>query len=207
MLQVELNNVPMDNVQLSGGRQTFKDHVLTITKENLAGLSPEIRESNLQNLEKIFLKSGPFIQSDHDLIQALSQEITRNAATPLEKVRRLSNWVFENIEKRPVLSLPDALSTLDNRVGDCNEHAVLLAALARAAGIPCRIEAGLMYLKGRFYYHAWNLVYLGRWITVDSVYDQIPADVSHIRLITGSPDRQLDLMGVIGKLQLKIINH
>jgi transglutaminase-like putative cysteine protease len=115
--------------------------------------------------------------------------------------------VFENIEKRPVLSLPDALSTLDNRVGDCNEHAVLLAALVRAAGIPCRIEAGLMYLKGRFYYHAWNLVYLGRWITVDSVYDQIPADVSHIRLITGSPDRQLDLMGVIGKLQLKIINH
>jgi hypothetical protein len=207
VLQVELNNAPMDNVQLSGGRQTFKDHVLTITKENLAGLSPEIRESNLQNLEKIFLKSGPFIQSDHDLIQALSQEITRNAATPLEKVRRLSNWVFENIEKRPVLSLPDALSTLDNRVGDCNEHAVLLAALARAAGIPCRIEAGLMYLKGRFYYHAWNLVYLGRWITVDSVYDQIPADVSHIRLITGSPDRQLDLMGVIGKLQLKIINH
>ena len=113
--------------------------------------------------------------------------------------------MYRNIEKRPVLSLPDALSTLENRVGDCNEHAVLFAALARAAGIPCRLEAGLVYLKGRFYYHAWNLVYLGSWITVDALFGQIPADVSHIRLVTGSPSQQLDIMGLIGKLQLKII--
>jgi transglutaminase-like putative cysteine protease len=105
-----------------------------------------------------------------------------------------------------VLSLPDALSTLENRVGDCNEHAVLLAALARAAGIPCRVEAGLAYLKGRFYYHAWNLVYLGRWITVDAVFNQIPADVSHIRFVTGSPSRQLDLMGIIGNIKLRVLH-
>ena len=112
----------------------------------------------------------------------------------------------QNIEKRPVLSLPDALSTLENRVGDCNEHAVLLAALARAAGIPCRIEAGLVYMKERFYYHAWNLVYLGRWITVDALFGQIPADVSHIRFVTGSPRQQLDLMGIIGKVKIRVIN-
>ena len=105
-----------------------------------------------------------------------------------------------------MISLPDALSTLENRVGDCNEHAVLMAALARAAGIPCRVEAGLVYLKGRFYYHAWNLDYIGRWITVDALFDQIPADVSHIRFVTGSPDRQLDLMGIIGNVRLKVID-
>jgi transglutaminase-like putative cysteine protease len=123
----------------------------------------------------------------------------------LEQVRALVDWVHGNIEKRPVLSLPDALSTLENRVGDCNEHAVLFAALARAAGFPCRLEAGLVYLKGRFYYHAWNLVFLGRWITVDALFDQIPADVSHIRLVSGSPRQQLDLMGLIGKINLKVI--
>ena len=115
------------------------------------------------------------------------------------------NWVHQNIEKRPVLSLPDALSTLENRVGDCNEHAVLMAALSRAAGIPSRVEAGLVYLKGSFYYHAWNLVYLGRWITADALFGQLPADVSHIRFITGSQRQQLDLMGLIGKVQLKVI--
>jgi transglutaminase-like putative cysteine protease len=111
--------------------------------------------------------------------------------------------VYRNIEKRPVLSLPDALSTLENRMGDCNEHAVLMAALARAAGIPCRVEAGLVYLKGRFYYHAWNLVYVGRWITVDSLFGQLPADVGHIRFITGT-QQQIDIMGIIGKVQINI---
>jgi transglutaminase-like putative cysteine protease len=113
--------------------------------------------------------------------------------------------VYQNIEKRPVLSLPDALSTLDNRMGDCNEHAVLMAALARAAGIPCRIEAGLVYLKGRFYYHAWNIVYVGRWITLDSLFGQMPADVSHIRFTTGTQQQQIDIIGVIGKVQLRVI--
>jgi transglutaminase-like putative cysteine protease len=81
-----------------------------------------------------------------------------------------------------------------------------LAALARAAGIPCRIEAGLVYMRERFYYHAWNLVYLGRWITVDALFGQIPADVSHIRFVTGSPRQQLDLMGIIGKVKIRVIN-
>ena len=70
-------------------------------------------------------------------------------------------WIEKNIKKRPVLSLPDALSTLENRMGDCNEHAVLFAAMARAVYIPAKIEAGVVYLNGRFYYHAWNLVNLG----------------------------------------------
>jgi transglutaminase-like putative cysteine protease len=171
----------------------------------MVNLAADIGENNLQTLEKIFIKSTPFIQSDHQKIRALAKKIIGNHSLPLEKVRKLVDWVHQNIEKRPVISLPDALTTLENRVGDCNEHAVLMAALARAAGIPCRVEAGLVYLKGRFYYHAWNLVYLGRWITVDALFDQIPADVSHIRFVTGSPDRQLDLIGIIGKIQLRVI--
>ena len=81
-----------------------------------------------------------------------------------------------------------------------------MAALARSAGIPCRIEAGLVYLKGRFYYHAWNIMYLGQWITVDPVFGQLPADVSHLRFATGSPEQQLDIMGIIGKIKLTVLN-
>ena len=204
-LTFEIGGIPYEGVQLGGGRQILKKNMLTIKKESLANLAAEIDENSLQSLEKIFLMPGPFIQSDDPKIQALMHKIIGNETVALRKVRLLVEWVHQNIDKRPVLSIPDALSTLENRVGDCNEHAVLLAALARAAGIPCRIEAGLVYLKGRFYYHAWNLVYLGRWITVDAVFGQVPADVSHIRLVTGSPSRQLDLMGVIGKIKLRII--
>ena len=207
MLKVKIQGIPSKNVQLQGGRQTFREQVLTVQKEVLSDLAADLQPENLAALEKIFLKPGPFIQSDHQKIRDLAQEILKDApdATPLKKAEKLLNWVHTHIEKRPVLSLPDALSTLENRVGDCNEHAVLLAALGRAAGIPTRIEAGMVYLKGRFYYHAWNLMYLGQWVTADSLFDQLPADVSHLRFATGSPSQQLDLMGVIGKVQLTII--
>jgi hypothetical protein len=204
-LKFEINGLADTKVRLDGGRQVFKKNILTVKRESIANLADNIDRKDLEAFEKIYLQSSAFIQSDHQNIQALAHKIVADKNTSLEKIQALVDWVHRNIEKRPVLSLPDALSTLENRVGDCNEHAVLLAALARAAGIPCRLEAGLVYLKGRFYYHAWNLVYLGRWITVDALFDQVPADVSHIRLVSGSPRQQLDLMGLIGKINLKII--
>ena len=91
---------------------------------------------------------------------------------PQTRVLKILRWANENIEKKPVAAIPDALSVLRNRVGDCNEHAVLVAALARAAGVPARMEVGLVYLRGRFYYHAWNAFFLGRWITGDAVFNQ-----------------------------------
>ncbi len=207
VLRVKIQGIPSKNVQLQGGRQTFKGQVLTVEKEVLSNLASELRTDKLAALEKIFLRPGPFIQSDDQKIRDLAREILKDEpdAPPLTRAKKLLDWVHTHIEKRPVLSLPDALSTLENRVGDCNEHAVLLAALARAAGIPTRIEAGMVYLKGRFYYHAWNLMYLGKWITADSLFGQLPADVSHLRFATGSPEQQLDLMGIIGKIRLTVI--
>jgi hypothetical protein len=207
VLKVKIQGIQHKKLQLQGGRQTFNGLVLTVKKEALTSLAPELRTDDLTALEKIFLKPGPFIQSDNQKIRDLVREILKDEpdAPPLARARKLLDWVYTHIKKRPVLSLPDALSTLENRVGDCNEHAVLLAALARAAGIPTRIEAGLVYLKGRFYYHAWNLMYLGQWITADSLFGQLPADVSHLRFATGSPEQQLDIMGFIGKVRLTVI--
>ena len=206
VLKIRIQGISPQNLQLDGGRQTFEGQVLTVNKEKLTDLAAGLPPQNLAALEKIFLRPSPFIQSDHQKILDLAEQILGDAPDPpLTRARKLVDWVHTHIEKRPVLSLPDALSTLENRVGDCNEHAVLLAALARAAGIPTRLEAGLVYLKGRFYYHAWNLVYLGKWVTADAVFGQLPADVSHLRLVTGSSQQQMDLMGVIGKVQLTVL--
>jgi len=228
-LVVEISGISLDGVQIRGERQTLAGNILTIRRESLSDIptisdeehlqalrkallepaSSDLEDSRvtqrLQALEKAFLKPTPFIQSDHPKIRNLAESVMGSADTPLKKARKLFDWVHENIEKRPVLSLPDAISTLENRMGDCNEHAVLFAALARAAGIPARVEAGLVYLKGRFYYHAWNLLYLGKWITADALFGQMPADVTHIRFSTGGQQQQLDLMGIIGKIRLKII--
>ena len=96
---------------------------------------------------------------------------------------------------------------LKNKVGDCNEHSVLLVALLRAAGIPAQMEAGLVYLHGRFYWHAWNVLYLGKWVTADAVFNQIPANVTHIRLVRGDSGEQMNLMGVMGKIKLEVLEQ
>ena len=203
-LKLEIGGIKYNDVNLHGERQTLTDNILTVKKESLSGLAPALDVDSLKTLEKIFMQPGPFIQSDHQKIKDQAKNIIQNEVVPFEKAKKLITWVYKNIEKRPVISVPDALSTLENRVGDCNEHAVLLAALARASGIPARIETGLAYLNGRFYYHAWNLLYLGRWITADSAFGQIPADVTRIRFTTGSL-QQLDLMSIIGRIKLKVI--
>jgi transglutaminase-like putative cysteine protease len=65
-----------------------------------------------------------------------------------------------------------------------------------------------VYMRGRFFYHAWNVFYLrerGGWLTADAVLGQMPADVTHIRFVRGEADRQLDLVGLIGRLKLEIL--
>jgi hypothetical protein len=203
-LKIKLKGIEDRDIFLEGDRQTLRESILTIQKESVP--SPSLREQAGKGSKELETSLGPdlFIQSDHPVIQSKAQEIVSPSDSDRVKAEKLIQWVHKNIEKRPVLSVPSALETLQNGVGDCNEHAVLLAALARASGIPAQVEVGLVYQKGRFYYHAWNVLYLERWITADAVMGQFPADVTHIRFVRGT-ERQVDLIRIIGNLQLEIL--
>jgi len=203
-LAVKIDGVSAADLDLDGGRQRFSENTLVIEKERLS----DLENASVAALPgAAYLEATPFIQSDHARIRDLSRRITAVRDHPLEKARAIVDWIQENIQKKPVLSIPDALSVLENRSGDCNEHAVLFAALARAAGIPSRVEAGLVYLKDGFYYHAWNLVDAGGWITVDALFNEIPADVTHIRLIRDAEKKQLDLLPVIGRIHITVVDE
>ncbi len=200
-LKVKLDNVAKLPFHLDGGRQMLRDGVVTIRKERV----PSSFRREQIGRDSPSLRPEPTIQCDHPLIIKKVKEIISAGDGDVEKARKIVNWIYNNVKKRPVLSVPNALETLTNLVGDCNEHAVLLAAMARAAGIPAEVEAGLVYLRGRFYYHAWNALYLGGWVTADAVLGQMPADVTHIRFIRGAAERQMDLLGLIGRLRLEIL--
>jgi hypothetical protein len=203
-LRVRLDRIETEALFLDGGRQSFRDKVLTIRKESLPRSNSPETERRLFEDGKTYLESTPFIQADHPEILSKTREIVSPSDSVRVKANKLVSWVNRNIQKRPVLSVPNALETLQRRLGDCNEHAVLLAALTRAAGIPAQVEAGLVYQEGRFYYHAWNILYVGSWMTADAVMNQLPADVTHIRLVRGM-ERQVDLMSVIGRVKLEIL--
>jgi hypothetical protein len=206
ILKIRLGGFPEGSFFLDGGRQMYRNGVLTIRRESRSDLS--VLSGVAAEDLTAFLKSTPFIQSDHPKIRQKLAEIIIPGDPDGVKAEKLVAWVNKNLEKRPVLSVPNALETLENKVGDCNEHAVLLAAFARAAGMPADVETGVVYLRGRFFYHAWNVFYLrdrGGWVTADAVLGQMPADVTHIRFVRGESERQLDLLGLIGKLKLDIL--
>jgi transglutaminase-like putative cysteine protease len=190
---------------LNGDRQSFNHNILTITREHLPPSSA--LRNNIPREISAFLKPSSLIQSGDRQIKMQVGKIIKPADSAEQKARKIIDWVYRNIEKKPVLSVPNALEVLKNKFGDCNEHAVLTVALLRAAGIPAQMEAGLVYLHGRFYYHAWCVLYLGKWITADAVFNQFPADVTHIRLVRGDSDQQMNIIGVIGKIKLEVLEQ
>lgn len=204
-LTLQLDGVDLSPYALNDGRQRLEGRRLTLSRENLAGLPARLTPESLPEEAARLLAPTAFEQSDHPDIRTLAARLTVPDDPPLANLHRLVDWMQTHIERRPVLSLPDALSTLRNRRGDCNEHAVLLTALARAAGFPAQVEAGLVYLEGRFFYHAWNRVYLGRWVTADALFGQIPVDVTHIRLARGTAGEQLDILPLLGNLRIGVI--
>jgi len=206
IFKVKLSDIDTGALMLAGGRQTYARGLLTVSKEKQIGVDQPGGRA-LKNRET-YLASTPFIQVSNPEIRAQAGAIVSRNDGDEQKARKIVAWVFKHIEKRPILSVSNAVETLKNRAGDCTEHAVLVAALARAAGIPTLIETGLVYQRGRFYYHAWNAFWLdgwSGWVTADAVMNQLPADVTHLRFVRGEVEKQLDLMGVVGKIKLQVI--
>jgi transglutaminase-like putative cysteine protease len=188
---------------LDKDRQSLEGDILTIQKKSLPG--PGVNACNGFPEE---LASTPYIQTKNLRITKLAQKVAGEEGNDLSRVKVLAEWVFENLEKRPVLGIPDALSTLNTKMGDCNEHAALFAALARNAGIPTRIASGVTFFEGAFYYHAWNEVCLDNsWYSVDTTKNQFPADLSHIKFVEGETDKQIKIAALLGKLKIEIVDE
>lgn len=158
--------------------------------------------STLMSVSK-FLEPDPYVQSDAPEVISLARELTYGIKDPCKKVEAINAWLRRNIAKAPSVTIPTALDVLREKRGDCNEHAVLFTALARASGIPTDIVVGLIYQDGSYYYHAWVMVFIGdRWIFVDPIFDEFPATVRHLALARGSLDKQTEIMQAVGDLRI-----
>jgi len=152
------------------------------------------------------LRGDAFVQKDHPKIRDLSAQIVGAEKDAWKRAMLIYEWVYGNIQKEPVFSIPSALEVLETQKGDCNEHTVLYVALARAAGVPARIAIGVVWsdeLQG-FYYHAWPEVYAGRWIWVDPTLGQPIADATHLKLLNGSIESWPQLIPFIGQLRIEV---
>ncbi len=185
-------------------RQQRQDNILIVVKEEVSQLvSYPLPQTHAEFAPD--LASTPLLQSTHPRLVAQAQQILGAERDALQATRKLLDWTHLTLEKTPTVGMPTALEALESKKGDCNEHAVLFTALARTAGLPARVAAGVVYLDGAFYYHAWSEVWLGQWVSVDPVFHQFPADATHVKFVEGGPEEQTALLRIIGQVELEIV--
>jgi hypothetical protein len=204
-LTARLSGAELSGFDLNGERQRFSNGTLTITQILPAAFHATYLVSQRTPVDVKYTSPEPLIQSDDPQIRRLALRIQGSRRDPREVAERLNTWVHDSIRERITFGIPSALEVLHTRAGDCNEHTQLYVALARAVGLPARVAAGLAYVDGKFYYHAWPEVYLGDWVGVDPTFGQFPADAAHLRFVIGGLGRQTELLRLMGKLKIDVL--
>jgi transglutaminase-like putative cysteine protease len=213
-LKVRLNGYVLDPDGLESHRQfvaeRFNDAVvikLTAQQKpaDIAGfraqMPPELHQ---------FLTPSAAVQSDSQEIIKQAEAIVEGSLDCFEAAKSINEWVYRNVIKKPTVSLPSALDVLQRREGDCNEHTYLFVALARAVGLPARINVGIVFAEidgqpGAFYYHAWPAVFVGQWVEMDPTFGTPLVDATYIRLISGEIIDQMKLLGILGRISVDVM--
>lgn len=165
------------------------------------------------------------INKDDPEIIALTKRATERLpadADDAQKTEAIRAFVHTYITDKNLASgFATASEVARTKSGDCTEHAVLTAALLRAAGIPARVASGLVYAdlfsgeRDVFAYHMWTQAAIstgkaGRvWTDTDATLDR-RFDATHIALaITPLKDGEfeasmLGIVRVLGQLSIKI---
>jgi hypothetical protein len=162
------------------------------------------------------LAPNNWIQSDNAKIIAVARETAGGQQDPWKLAQSLESRVRALIPKKDYSqAFASAAEVLETGQGDCTEHAVLLAALARALGIPARVAIGLVYLeqadKPMFGYHMWDELYLGgRWVPMDATLARGGIGAAHLKIAHSSLKGAsalssfLPVANVAGRLKIKI---
>ena len=207
-LRLRLSGVDLDGFDVKGYRQHLRVDTLTITREAPEALKAMYRLPGgaRATVMSVFLDAEPLLEVDNPEIRALALRLRGTEPDPAVVARRINSWVYDSVQKQITVGLPSALATLHARKGDCNENSQLFVAVARAAGIPARVSAGLAYVDGKFYYHAWPEIWLERWVAIDPTFGQFPADAAHIRFTIGGLAKQAELLRLMGTLKIDVLS-
>jgi len=128
-----------------------------------------------------WLAATPLIELEHPRLQRFSADAIGGLINSLRSARMIELAVKEYLHPAPAgVGFATACEAISSATGDSSEAAVLAAGLARAAGIPSRLVAGVVYWdattwkgaprpRGAFALHFWTevLVADGVWFPLD----------------------------------------
>ncbi|MBL8298611.1 MAG: transglutaminase domain-containing protein [Rhodanobacteraceae bacterium] len=180
-------------------------YIVTVSPQAPASAEPQPLAADSQ--------PNAWLQSSADEVARLANQASSGDKKPIERMRDLEAFVFGYIDKKGLnVGYASALETAKSRQGDCTEHALLLAALGRAHGIPTRIATGLAFVESFgeaervFVPHAWVQAWIdGRWQSFDAALGRF--DTGHIALGVGDGDPWRFFSGVttLGNLRVEAV--
>jgi hypothetical protein len=170
-----------------------------------------------------FRTPSPFLNSEDVLVKELTTKALAGAgARPFEQAEAIRRFVRDHIQQKDLgVGFASASEVARSGRGDCTEHATLLAAMLRAAGIPSRVASGLVYAdqfageREIFGYHMWaqGLIEVDghhSWLDFDAALGDRRFDATHIALATSAlPDVDATnalsaLIPLIGRIQIRV---
>ena len=146
-----------------------------------------------------YLQASAYLEVNAPEIQTLAKQAVGDEKNPVVAAHLIEHFVRNYITKKDLnIGFGSAEETAKSREGDCTEHAVLCAALGRAAGLPTRCVVGFGYIPpgdeeptvssatatdtGFFGFHMWAEAWIGpeEWVPMDAALDGF--DVGHIAI-------------------------
>jgi hypothetical protein len=162
------------------------------------------------------IQPNSMIQSKDESVLAMAGEAVGELKDPWQIAVALEKYVKEHItEKDFTTGFATAAEVAKSRQGDCTEHAVLLAALARARDIPARVAMGLVYLPRdqAFFYHMWTEVYIdNRWIPLDATIGKGGTGADRLKLAhsnlkgASAYSSFLPVAQVMGRMKIEVLD-
>lgn len=157
---------------------------------DFVAVSSEAPSEPIQGADGLLARE-PQLETDDPALRAWVAGLSAGQADRLDLAETLRLAVRSHITQRDLGTADGtALDTFRSRKGDCTEHANLLCAVLRIAGIPARVDVGVVHSidHGAWVGHAWVSAYIdGAWRHLDAAYPGI-ARSRYIRLgsTTGS---------------------
>jgi len=180
--------------------------------------SPQKVEKPDAPVKEEYLKSCFFLKCDDPRVKALTESAVGEETEPLKKARRIERWVFENVRNDNQVPFVPADHVARLLKGDCRQHAMLAAAMCRAADVPSRTAVGLVYAtdergKPMMAYHMWTEVWVqGQWLAIDPELGQGSIAATHVKIAdhswydTHSVTPLLSVARVLDKLSIEVIS-
>ena len=169
-----------------------------------------------------YLAPSTNVNSDDPAIRGLAGRavVGLEGATAADRARAMEAYVAQYVEDKTLgVGFATASEVAQTRTGDCSEHAVLLAAMLRADGIPSRVASGLVYAdqfageRDIFGYHMWTQALVGEgpdavWLDLDAALGVM--DATHVALAYSSlsnaevMNSMVSIASALGDLSIEI---